>query len=150
MEVQQDFKELLQFFNAHKVEYVIIGGYALAFHGVLRNTGDIDILIKSDQDNAQKIMDALDAFGFGDVGISSSDFLLPEKVIQLGVPPVRVDITTSITGVNWEHIAANKVSGTYDDVPVFYISKQDFIANKKALGRHQDLADIEALGEESD
>ena len=147
MEAQPDFKELLELFSAHGVEYLIIGGYALAFHGAPRYTGDIDLLVKPDLDNAQKVMNALHEFGFGAVGLSVDDFAEPEQIIQLGVPPVRVDIVTSITGVSWEQAEANRVSGRYGGVPTFYIGREDFIKNKKASGRHKDLADIEALGE---
>jgi len=80
MEVQQDFKELLKFFNAHKVEYLIVGGYALAFHGAPRYTGDIDILIKPDKVNAQRILNALEEFGFGSVGLKRTDFMYQNKV----------------------------------------------------------------------
>jgi len=150
MEVEKDFKELLELFNANKVEYVIVGGYALAFHGAPRYTGDIDLLVKSEQDNAQKILNALKDFGFAALDLSINDFSSPEKVVQLGIPPVRIDIITSITGVTWEQIEPNRVKGTYSDVPVYYIGKQEFIINKKAISRHKDLADIEALGEKTD
>ena len=147
MEVQQDFKELLELFNTHNVEYVIVGGYALAFHGAPRYTGDIDLLIKPDQENAQKVLNALKDFGFASLDLASNDFSSPGKVVQLGVPPVRIDIITSITGLTWEQIASNRENGTYGDVPVYYIGKQEFVTNKKAISRHKDLADIEALGE---
>lgn len=150
MEAQQDFRELLKLFNAHNVEYLIVGGYALAFHGVPRYTGDIDILVKPDLKNGQKIMKALKDFGFGSLGLSSNDFSLPEKIIQLGVPPVRIDIITSITGATWEQIVTQRVNGVYGDVPVYYIGKKDFLTNKKAISRHKDLADIEALEEKTD
>ena len=102
MEVQRDFKELLVLFNEHKVEYVIVGGYALAFHGAPRYTGDMDILIKPDKRNADRILAALDDFGFGGLGLTAGDFEKPEMVVQLGVAPVRVDIITSLTGVDWD------------------------------------------------
>lgn len=98
MEIQPDFKDLLGLFNAHKVEYIIVGGYALAFHGAPRYTGDIDIYVKPDDKNAESIMSALEEFGFGSVGLSAEDFERPGQVIQLGVPPVRVDIITSKIG----------------------------------------------------
>ncbi|UCG55875.1 MAG: nucleotidyltransferase [Phycisphaerales bacterium] len=148
MEVQQDFKELLVLFNEHKVEYVIVGGYALAFHGAPRYTGDIDILVKAESANAERILTALDAFGFGDLDISAADFEKPGMVVQLGVAPIRVDIVTSITGVSWDEAYSNRVEGKYGDVPVGYISRKQFIANKKAIGRQRDLADLEALGEQ--
>ena len=145
MEVQKDFKELLESFNVRGVEYVIVGGYALAFHGVPRYTGDIDLLIKPSGDNACRIMEGLIAFGFGSTGLEAADFETPGSVVQLGQPPVRVDIMTSIDGVSWEAVDRNKVQGQYADLDVFYIGREQFIANKKAIGRHKDLADIEML-----
>ncbi|MCP4377545.1 MAG: hypothetical protein GY794_15380 [bacterium] len=145
MDVQKDFKELLESFNARGVEYVIVGGYALAFHGVPRYTGDIDLLVKPSSENANQIMDSLTAFGFGEIGLEPSDFESPGSVIQLGHPPVRVDIMTSIDGVSWEAVDSNKAPGQYADLNVFYIGREQFIANKRAIGRHKDLADIEML-----
>ncbi len=95
-----------------------------------------------------RIMAALNEFGFGAAGLTTEDFLKENMVVQLGVPPVRVDIVTSLTGISWEEAYSNKVQGKYGNVPVFYIGRQEFISNKKATGRHKDLADLEALGEE--
>jgi hypothetical protein len=148
MEVQPDFRDLLELFNEHKVEYVIVGGYALAFHGAPRYTGDIDIFVRPDAGNAQRVMRALDAFGFGSVGLTTEDFQYPDKVVQLGVPPVRIDIVTSVTNVTWEAVASNRVKGKYGDVVVHYIGLNEFISNKRAVGRKKDLADLEALGED--
>ncbi len=148
MEVQSDFKELLALFNAHKVDYIIVGGYALAFHGAPRFTGDIDIFIKPEPENARHILAALCEFGFKSSGLTTADFANADKVVQLGVSPVRVDIITSLTGVSWGKAAAGMVSGTYGDVPVSYIGRQQFVANKRAVGRKKDLADLEALGED--
>jgi hypothetical protein len=148
MEVQQDFKDLLALFKEHKIEYMIVGAYALAFHGAPRYTGDIDILVKPDPLNAQRIMAALNKFGFGLAGLKAEDFETPDKVIQLGVPPVRVDIVTSITGVSCQEAFSGRVEGKYGDISVYYIGRQQFISNKRALGRKKDLADLEALGEE--
>ena len=147
MEVQQDFKELLRLFNVYKVEYMIVGGYALAFHGAPRYTGDIDIYVKPDETNAQRVLEALEEFGFGSIGLDKSDFMHKDKVVQLGVPPVRIDIITSITGVSWEDVFAGTVEGKYGEITVFYIGRDHFIENKRAIGRIKDLADIEALGE---
>ncbi|MHC5062321.1 MAG: DUF6036 family nucleotidyltransferase [Planctomycetota bacterium] len=146
METLKDFEELLGLFNDHKVEYIIVGGYALAFYGAPRFTGDIDLLVKADSENAKRILCALEGFGFGSLDLSEADFTLPNNVIQLGVPPVRVDIMTSITAIGWEKAEADKVQGDYGGTPTYFISKADFITNKKALGRKKDLADIEALG----
>jgi predicted nucleotidyltransferase len=148
MEIQQDFKDLLELFNAHKVEYIIVGGYALAFHGVPRYTGDIDIFVKPDSDNAGRIMSALKEFGFGSVGLSAEDFEKPGQVVQLGVPPVRIDIITSISGVLWNEAFSHRAPGKYGDIQVHYIGHEQFIMNKRAMGRKKDLADLEALGAE--
>jgi len=148
MDVQKDFRELLALFNEHKVEYVIVGGYALAFQGAPRYTGDIDILIHPDTANAHRILAALDEFGFGSVDLKAADFQKQGNVIQLGVPPVRVDIITSLTGISWEDACAGKAHGKYGDISVHYIGREQFIANKRAVGRKKDLADIEALGED--
>ena len=148
MEVQQDFRDLLALFNEHKVEYIIVGAYALGFHGAPRTTGDIDIFIKPERLNSQRVMEALDEFGFGSVGLSLEDFISSDKIVQLGFPPVRIDIITSMTGVSWKEAWLGKVEGKFGDVPVHYIGRNEFILNKRALGRHKDLADLEALGEE--
>jgi len=148
MEAQQDFKELLELFNANNVDYLIVGGYALAYHGVPRYTGDIDILVRPDGSNAKKILRALAEFGFGASNLTAEDFQNPDKVVQLGVPPVRVDIITSITGVSVEDAFGGSESGDYGDIPVKYIGRRQFILNKRATGRKRDLADLEALGED--
>jgi hypothetical protein len=147
MEAQPDFRELLALFNARKVDYMIVGGYALAFHGAPRYTGDLDIFIKPDPNNAQRILGALDDFGFKALGLTVDDFKSPDKIVQLGVPPVRIDIVTSLTGVSWEEASAGRNEGKYGDIPVYYLGREQFITNKRALGRRRDLADLEALGE---
>jgi hypothetical protein len=146
MEVQKDFKELLGLLNEYKVKYMIVGGYALAFHGAPRYTGDIDIFVKPEKNNAENVMKALNSFGFGSLDINEDDFSSPNNVVQLGVPPVRIDLITSITGVDWETAENSKVKGDFGDVAVYFIGRDDFIKNKKATGRHKDLSDIEALG----
>jgi len=148
MEVQKDFKELLELFNGHNVEYMIVGAYALAYHGAPRFTGDIDIFIHPSPENAQKILSALADFGFGSMNLKIEDFKNPNSVVQLGVPPVRIDIITSITGVDWEEADKGKIEGLYGDVPVCFLGREQYIANKRAVGRKKDLADLESLGEE--
>lgn len=148
MEVQPDFRDLLALFNAHQVDYIIVGAYALAYYGAPRYTGDMDILVRPDSENAFRILSALDEFGFGSLGLTAEDFTAPDKVIQIGVAPVRVDIVTSLTGVSWEEAQAGRVAGPYGDLEVYYIGKKQFILNKRALGRKKDLADLEAIGEE--
>jgi hypothetical protein len=148
MEVQPDFRDLLELFNKHQVEFMLVGGYALAFHGSPRYTGDMDIFVQVTSLNAIRIMAALNEFGFGAVGLTAEDFQKENMIVQLGVPPVRVDIVTSLTGVSWEDAYSNRVQGRYGDICVFYIGRDQFISNKKATGRKKDLADLEALGEE--
>ncbi len=147
MELQKDFKELLELFNKHKVKYAIVGAYALAFHGYPRYTGDLDILVKPDQNNAKKILKAIKDFGFESLKLNLKDLSSPEKVIQLGVPPIRIDILTSITGLTWKQISANRVTGKYGNTNVYFIGKEELIINKKSIGRHKDLADLESISE---
>jgi hypothetical protein len=148
MEVQPDYRDLLALLNARGVEYLVVGAYALAFHGAPRFTGDIDILIRPAPDNAQRALEALADFGFTFPNLTAADFQNPNKVVQLGVPPVRIDLITSITGVSWEEADSHKAPGTYGDIPVNYLGREQYIANKRATGRKKDLADLEALGEE--
>jgi hypothetical protein len=145
METRKDFKELLESFNERNVEYIIVGAFALAWHGHPRYTGDLDIFVNPASDNAARVLSALDDFGFGSLGLKQSDFEKPDQVIQLGVPPLRIDILTAISSVNWNSAWAGCVRGTYGETPVRYLGKSEFKANKKAIGRYKDLADIEAL-----
>ena len=146
MEAQPDFKELLELFNSHGVEYLVVGAYALAFYGAPRNTGDIDLLVKPDPTNAQRILAALTAFGFASLGLQLEDFCTAEKVIQLGVPPVRIDLLTSLSGITWDEAFQGRMIGQYGGISVQFIGKSEFIKNKRATGRKKDAADIEAIG----
>ncbi len=148
MEIQPDFRELLKLLHNEKVEYIIVGAYALAFLGVPRYTGDLDLYIKPEKDNAKKIVNALEKYGFGSLGLSARDFENPGKIIQLGSPPARIDIITSISGVNWEDAKTNCLKDKYGDISINYLGRKQFISNKRATGRKKDLADLEALGEE--
>jgi len=148
MEPHSDFKELLELLNAHAVDYLIVGGYALALHGAPRFTGDLDIYLGTHRDNARKILSVLEEFGFGSLQLLEDDFSKPDQIIQLGVPPVRIDFVTSIDGVDWEKAWKGRVEGAWGGIPVSFLSREDFITNKRATGRLKDLADIELLGEE--
>jgi hypothetical protein len=133
--------------NENKVEYLVVGSFALAFHGCPRNTGDIDIWIKPDEENAKRISKALVDFGVDSLGYSQKDFLDKDTIIQIGVSPVRIDILPGISGVVFEEAFTKKEIKLMDGEQIFYINKNDFIKNKKASGRLRDLADIEAISE---
>lgn len=147
MDIQNDFKEWLASLNNNRVNYLIAGAYALAHHGVPRATGDLDIYVEPTVENACRLIKALDQFGFGSVGLKETDFLKPEHVVQLGMPPVRIDLLTSLSGIKWAFAWENRVPGSYGGVPVHFIGRETLVTNKKATGRTQDLADLEALGE---
>ena len=147
-DVPSDFRELLECLNAHEIDYLVVGSYALAFHGAPRATGDIDLLVKPDPQNAQRILAALADFGFASLQLDPEDFQLPDKVVQLGVPPIRADLITSISGVPWEQAWDTREAGTIAGVPVHFLGRESYITNKRAAGRSKDLTDIAALGED--
>ncbi len=145
--MHKDFNEFLKLLNYHKVRYVIVGGYALGAHLVPRTTKDLDILIETTEKNANKLLRALEDFGFASLGLKIADFTEPDFTIQLGYDPVRIDISTSITGVEWNEIWANKTKGLFGKsrISVYYIGIQQLIKNKKEVGRPMDLIDVEKL-----
>lgn len=145
MVLNPDFKEFLQLLNAHEVRYLIVGGYAVAFHGHPRYTKDLDVWLWVDPANAKKVITALHEFGFGSLGLTEHDFLNPVNVLQLGYPPVRIDLTMSISGVEFEACFGNKVDTEIDGIPVSFIGLEDLKVNKRASGRHIDLDDVENL-----
>lgn len=147
-EPQQDFRDLLALFNAHEVDYVVVGAHALAFHGAPRFTGDLDVLVRPDPDNARRVLSALDEFGFGSLGLTAEDFAEPGNVVQLGVAPVRIDIITSLSGVSWDEVQSGRTTAEFGDQTVYYLGRQQLVLNKRAVGRKKDIADLEAIGEE--
>jgi hypothetical protein len=140
-----DFKEFAELLNSNGVEYLVVGGYALAAYGHPRYTGDLDFWVGSDAANADRVLAALAQFGFGGLGVTKQDLTTSNRVIQLGYPPGRIDLLTSIDGVQFAECYARRTSMTIDGVPLDFISLGDFKTNKKAVGRHKDLADLEAL-----
>jgi len=146
MKVHRDFKDFVSLMNANGVEYVIVGSFALSFHGHPRATGDMDVWIRRSPENASRILKALDEFGFGSLGVTEDD-LLEDKVIQLGQPPVRIDLMTELDGLIPDEVWAGRIAGRFGDMSVFYLGREAFVRNKRSLGRHKDLADLEALGE---
>jgi predicted nucleotidyltransferase len=131
--------------NAHAVNYLIVGGYAVTIHGHPRYTGDLDVWINADQVTASKIIQILKEFGFGSLGLTKADFLKPENVVQLGYPPFRIDILTNIDGVKFSEAFENKVQLSIEGLPVNFISLSDLKRNKESSGRKQDLDDLENL-----
>ena len=140
-----DFKEFAELLNSSEVEYLVVGGYALAAYGHPRYTGDLDFWIAAGEANADRVLAALAQFGFGDLGITREDLAKPDQVIQLGYPPGRIDLLTSIDGVSFADCYPRRMTVTVDGVALNFISLEDFKINKKAVGRHRDLADLEAL-----
>lgn len=143
-DLSNDFEELLAFLNAYGVRAIVVGGHALAFHGHPRYTKDLDVFVEPSSENAEALLGALAAFGFGSVGLTAADFA-PGKVVQLGVAPNRIDLMTAIDGVSFSDAWAARETGRFGEVPVHYIGRDTFIRNKQASGRPQDLADIAAL-----
>ncbi len=140
-----DFKEFLKLLNAHQVEYLLIGGYAVGFHGYPRATVDMDIWISMNPANSQRIVTVLKEFGFDLPELSPELFLKEWQIIRLGVPPVRIELATTLSGVNFDECFAERVVDILDGVKVNLISLKHLKINKTASGRHQDLADIENL-----
>ena len=146
MKVHPDFADFVSALNTQGVEYVIVGAYALAYHGHPRATGDIDFWIRPDRNNAKLLLAALKAFGFGMLSISVDD-ILSGKIVQLGFPPVRIDLITKLDGLSDEEILKSKTQSSLGDQTVWYLGREAFIKNKRSSGRHKDLADLELLGE---
>jgi hypothetical protein len=145
--LNQDFKEFIQFLNANHVRYLVVGGYAVALHGHPRYTKDIDIWIEISPENAKNLLQALEQFGFGSLGLQLEDFLTPDQVIQLGYPPNRIDLLTTIDGVNFANCYPLRLEVFIDNIGINFIDLENLRKNKQASGRLQDLADLENLQE---
>ena len=145
MVLNPDFKEFLQSLNDNQVRYLVAGGYAVALYGYPRYTKDLDIWIELDPENAERIIVALEQFGFASLELTAADFLDPGTVIQLGHPPNRIDLLTTLTGVEFESCFESRTVIHIDDVAVNFIDLDDLRRNKEAVGRPQDLADLDNL-----
>ena len=140
-----DYKEFIELLNSKGIKYIIVGGYAVAWHGYPRFTGDIDFWIAISKENAQKSIEALKEFGFGSLDISNDDFLKDDFVLQLGYPPVIIDMLTSLTGLNFDECYPKAIKTEIDVVNAYIIDKESLIKNKRATGRDRDLGDIKEL-----
>jgi hypothetical protein len=147
-EANQDFVDLIASFVDHGVSFVIVGAYALAAHGFPRTTGDIDLFVEPTSDNASRVFRALVDFGapVSAHGVTESDFARPGSVYQLGLPPRRIDILTSISGVSFAEAVEDVREGKLGPVPVRFIGRDAMRRNKLAAGRPKDLVDAELLG----
>ncbi len=145
MVLNKDFKKFIQLLNDHDVLYLVVGGYAVAFHGYPRYTKDIDLWIWLDESNAEKLLKGLKDFGFGSLDLTVDDFLNPEQVIQLGYPPNRIDILTDLKGINFKECYSSRIEVTVENTTINFINLENLKKNKKATGRYQDLADLENL-----
>ncbi|MEA5451096.1 DUF6036 family nucleotidyltransferase [Leptolyngbya sp. CCNP1308] len=143
--LNQDFKEFVQSLNDNQVRYLVIGGYAVAFHGYPRYTKDIDIWIEMTPENAANMLKALEQFGFAALNLQATDFLTPDQVIQLGYPPSHIDLITTPNGVDFATCFASRLEMVLDEIAVNFIDLENLKLNKRASGRLQDLADLENL-----
>jgi hypothetical protein len=145
MDVQKDFADLCSLLNEQGVEFLIVGGYAVGYHGAPRFTGDLDILVRPDVQQVGRMLQAVTRFGFPAQDLAADYLLDQHKILQLGREPVQIHLMSVITGVSWDEAWASRRQGFYGAVPVFFIGRQALIANKRATGRTKDLADAEAL-----
>jgi len=145
MKMEQDVREFIELLNARDVRYLVVGAYALAYHGRPRYTGDIDFFVQSSEHNAQLVAQIVEEFGFASLGIVAADLTSSDQVIQLGVEPNRIDLMTSISGVSFDEAWETREYGDLDGLRLPFISRDLLKRNKAAVGRKQDLADIEYL-----
>ena len=145
MKLNQDLREFIALLNSTGVNYLVVGGHAVAFHGYPRFTGDIDFFIERSSENANRLASVLIQFGFGGLGLGTEAFLEPETVVQLGRPPNRIDLLTSIDGVQFTEAWAQKAPGELDGLPVNFLGKDHLLTNKRTSARPQDLADLDKL-----
>ena len=146
MNIHEDFEEFLRLLTAQSVEFVIIGGYAVAFHGYVRTTQDMDIFFRNTGENIRRIADALREFGIRLVHDDIAAFHESGSIIRMGVPPVRIELLNSISGCTFDEVWKHRKPGYYGSVPASFISYADLIQNKRASGRPKDIADVDELG----
>lgn len=145
MPLNKDWREFLELLNSNEAEYLVVGAFAVAFHGLPRYTADVDLLVRPSEDNADRVLRALSQFGFGKVGIQAADLRSPGMVIQLGVKPNRIDLLTAISGVSFEEAWATRSDADLDGIPVHFVGRAALLRNKERTGRAKDLGDAEEL-----
>lgn len=144
--LNKDFKEFVRFLNANAVEYLVVGGYALMAHGYPRYTGDIDFWVDPTRANIAKLLIALNQFGFSSVDLKEEDFLVELAVIQLGLPPARINLMVAVSGVEFASAYKSRLDVDLDGICISVINRADFIRNKQATGRSKDFLDLKELG----
>jgi hypothetical protein len=144
MILPDDFREFLQLLNARSVEFLVLGGHAVSFHGYPRFTHDIVLFIRPTLENGGRLVEALHDFGFGSLALTAEDFTVPVTVV-LGRAPEEIDLMTYVKGVDLDDVWAERVPGIIDTVPLFFIAKSHLIRNKEAVGRPEDRADVSRL-----
>ena len=145
MMVNRDFVELLQSFDAHDVQFLIVGAHALAAHGHVRATKDLDVFVRATPENAERAIRALASFGAPLDDLTADDLATEGTIFQIGVAPVRIDILTRIDGVSFDEAYRDRVETTFGGLPIAVLSREHLIRTKRASGRLQDLADLERL-----
>jgi hypothetical protein len=146
VELAPDFDEFFGYLIARGVEFLVVGAYALAFHGVPRFTGDIDVLIRPTLANGTRLLEALADFGFPVSQLDAADVIQPSRILQMGVEPVQIHVMSAVSGVTWEAAWRGRVVGACGSHALPFIGRREFILNKRTAGRLKDLADVEALG----
>ena len=147
IQLPPDFKEFLRLLISERVEYLVVGGHAVGVHGYPRATGDLDVWIAVGEENAQRIAKALRRFGFASESVDPSNFLEPDKILRMGMPPLRIEILTGASGVDFQSCHDRRITVRIDDIDVSIIGLEDLRANKRAAGRHKDLADLDELAD---
>lgn len=145
--LNKDFREFIESLNSNKVKFLVLGGYALAFHGHPRYTKDLDIWLEASSENARRIIQALADFGFAGLGVSKDDFLVEGQIVQLGYPPNRIDLINSPDGIDFDECYKARIEIDLNGLIIPIIDLENFRKNKKAAGRAQDLADLEKLSD---
>jgi hypothetical protein len=143
--LDSNFADFLRLLNAHGVEYLVVGGYAVGYHGFVRATGDLDVFVGLSQENAGKLVAAFKDFGFDVPELIPAVFMEPGKIVRIGVPPLRLEVMTAISGVSFEQCYGKRVEETIDGLRICFIDRESLLVNKRAAGRAKDLADVEAL-----
>ena len=145
MVLNENFKEFIKLLNANEVKYLVVGGFAVAYHGYPRYTKDIDFWVWSDQENAVRLLKAVQDFGFGALGLRQEDLSDPENVIQLGYEPHRIALIIQLEGLDFDTCFAQRQEATFEEIPIHFIGYDDLLKNKRSTGRLKDKVDVQTL-----